>query len=62
MVADKLLLTDKEVAAMLNMCRKSVWNHEEAGRIPKSINIGPRCKRWRRSDILSFIEKGEVTQ
>ncbi|MGY3857911.1 helix-turn-helix transcriptional regulator [Aeromonas intestinalis] len=54
-----LLLTDKELAAELNVSRPTLWRwRKKVPNFPQPIKIGPRAVRYRRTDIIAFIEAG----
>jgi predicted DNA-binding transcriptional regulator AlpA len=41
------------VCALTGRSPASVWRDVKAGRLPKPVSAGPRCTRWRKSDLLS---------
>jgi len=53
-VAEPLLYTRRQVAAMLGLCEKSVWSLTRAGRLPV-VHVTSRAIRYSRDDILAFI-------
>ena len=56
MESEKLLTAD-EVAAVLNVSRKSVYKWAEAGRLP-FIRLGGRVVRFDPEAVRQFIESG----
>jgi len=52
-----LLLKAEEVGKLLGIHRASVWAKSEKGEIPSPVRFG-RCTRWRRQEILDWIEVG----
>jgi len=48
------LLQDKAVAAMLGLCRASVWKLAAQGRLTP-VKLSSRCTRFRLSEILELI-------
>jgi len=46
-----------DVATYLGMHQSTVWTHEAEGLIPQSFKLGHRT-RWRKSDIVRFVECG----
>jgi len=54
-VAEPLLYTRRQVAAMLNLCEKSIWQLSRDGKLP-IVRIG-RAVRHSRDDVLALIEK-----
>jgi predicted DNA-binding transcriptional regulator AlpA len=52
-----LLLTDREAAALCGLGR-STWRRLQAGgKVPPPIHLGRSC-RWRRSELLAWIDAG----
>jgi len=51
------LLTAKQVAAVLQLSLRTVWNHLSAARLPEPIRIGSRV-RWRRAELTDWVEAG----
>ncbi len=52
-----LLLNVAQVAALCDLCERSVWSFSESGHMPGPVKIG-RSKKWRRADVLNWIEDG----
>ncbi len=52
---EKLYLSDKSVASLLDVCKDQVWKCFRDGRLPPPIKLGSMT-RWRRNDIISWIE------
>ena len=50
------LLTVKEVAAILSVAVRTVWQWAAMGEIPRPIHIG-RATRWRRADLDALIRQ-----
>ena len=56
-----LLMTDKEVAAAMNVSRPTLWRwRKKVPNFPQPIKIGPRAVRYRRADIVAFVETGKA--
>jgi predicted DNA-binding transcriptional regulator AlpA len=55
------LLTAPQVAALLGVSPRLVWRLAERGELPRPLHIR-RCSRWRRADVLSYIERLAATQ
>lgn len=51
------LLTVRQVAQRLGVSQRSVWKMLASGRIPQAARLG-RSRRWRESDIATFIRTG----
>jgi len=51
------LLEIKEVAGILRVSPRMVWQMRDGGRIPQPVKVGRLC-RWRRSDIEEWIAAG----
>ena len=54
----QLMLSDKEVAAMLGIGVSTVWKktNDPEGNFPRPFNITERARRWRKSDILKWVK------
>jgi excisionase family DNA binding protein len=50
------LLTLKEVAAHLRVCRRTIEREIAAGRFPSPLKIG-RCTRVAESDLHAYLER-----
>lgn len=53
------LMTDKEVAGYLRICRSSIWRNLKLKRFPAPIKIGG-ATRWRRADIEALVAAPET--
>lgn len=54
--ASKKLLTDREVGALLDKSKSTVWRLSGEGVLPKPIRIAG-SSRWRRSEIEAVIAR-----
>jgi len=54
MTAQKILVTDKEAAAMLSMGRSTFWRQVGAGVLPAPVRIGG-LTRWRVAELLACV-------
>ena len=52
-----MMMTADEIATCLGISSRTVWRLKAKGDLPKSVKIG-RAVRWRKSDILEWIEQG----
>jgi len=52
----RLLIPDTEVAHLLCISRRSVWNHRRTGILPQPIRVGRRTL-WRAAEIERWVEK-----
>lgn len=57
-LADSLLLSDRQVAALLSCSRRTVWKMASCGDLPKPVRVGSRTVRWRRTDIEAWVANG----
>ena len=56
---DLELLTDGEVAALVKISRRQVWNLLSRRQLPEPVRLSrSRSVRWRRSDIERWIANG----
>ena len=53
---DTYLLTDKQVCQITGLSRPFVWKHTKLGKFPQPVRLSSRCTRWRRSDIMDWLE------
>jgi excisionase family DNA binding protein len=57
LAAAPMMMTADEIADCLQVSTRTIWRLKAKGDLPKSVNVG-RAVRWRRSDILAWIEQG----
>lgn len=53
----RLLLSVKQVAQIVASSERTLWRLSDSGQMPSPVRIG-RSVRWRRSDILRWVELG----
>jgi predicted DNA-binding transcriptional regulator AlpA len=53
-----LLIDAREVARRLDLSERTVWRLNSAGRLPKSVAIGGKSKRWRPEEIAAWVAAG----
>ena len=57
LIADAVLLTDREVAELLRIGRSSVWRAVAEGSLPAPVQLsGVKGKRWRLREIRAYVE------
>jgi len=54
--ADRPLGDDYTAAATLGISRSKWWQLVRAGDAPAPVRVGRRSTRWRRSDVMTYIE------
>jgi excisionase family DNA binding protein len=52
-----LLLTAKELAAMLGISKRTLWRLLSAGKVSKPVRFG-RNTRWRVAEVKEWIDLG----
>jgi predicted DNA-binding transcriptional regulator AlpA len=53
------LVTDAEgLAGVLHIGISTLWKLDSAGRIPRGLRIGERCRRWELSEIQAWLAAG----
>jgi prophage regulatory protein len=50
------LLRAGEVATMCGVSKRSIWNWSSQGRFPQPLRLGERITRWRKRDVIAWIE------
>ena len=50
-----LLLTVRQTAAILQLGVRTIWRLARDGDLP-AVSIG-RCRRWRRSDVVDYVNR-----
>jgi predicted DNA-binding transcriptional regulator AlpA len=61
-VAEKLLLLEAECASLCGVGRNTWRNLNDSGRCPRPLHVAGRIRRWRRSEIESWIQAGMPTR
>jgi predicted DNA-binding transcriptional regulator AlpA len=51
------LLDVRDVANLLGVHPRTIWQMASAGSIPQPIHLSPRVVRWRLSDIEDHVQK-----
>ena len=57
MVITDEMMTKKDMAAFWKCSLRQIELMVAAGRIPKPIYLGTSSPRWRRSELMAFIER-----
>ena len=52
-----LFMTADELAALLNVSKRTIWRMKVLGTLPQAVRLG-RSVRWQRSAVLEWIERG----
>jgi predicted DNA-binding transcriptional regulator AlpA len=55
------LLSIKDLVAMLGIAPRTIWRLRDAGKMPQPVRLGGPTRgaiRWRRTDIMAWIENG----
>lgn len=55
MSTEKILVADKEAAALLSIGRSTFWREVAAGNLPQPVKIGG-VTRWRLADLRRCVE------
>lgn len=50
------LITNKELAAMIGVVPKTIRAMVARGQLPAPIPLGPRCHRWRLSEVMRHLD------
>jgi predicted DNA-binding transcriptional regulator AlpA len=54
------LISASELAKLLRVSLRSVWNMRDDGRLPPPMQLGPQTLRWDGKEILRLIETGQI--
>ena len=52
------LLTLGDLAELLRLNRRTIQRMASGGKLPKPIRLSARCTRWRREEIVEWLESG----
>jgi len=52
---EALLVTSKELAAMLAVSERTIWRMAKEGMLPRAITMGKKSVRWKLIDINDWI-------
>jgi len=55
--ADVTLLSAEQVAELFGVSKRSIWRLAACDEIPRPLRLTPKLTRWRRSDLLEFVER-----
>jgi len=57
----QMLITDLQVAKILNVSRATVWRHFKTGLLPRPVKVCG-ATRWRRDEVLQVIDNATATR
>jgi prophage regulatory protein len=49
-------VTARDVAELLCVSPRTVWRWASSGQLPAPVRVGPRCTRWRVSDLQRYLD------
>ena len=55
---EPLLLSARDVAALLGVSLRTVRAMDSSGRIPEPIRLSPGCVRWRHAEVCDWAAAG----
>ena len=55
-MSTETLLSFAQVQARVGLSHSEIYRRVRAGTFPKPLKLGPRCVRWRSSEIDSWID------
>jgi len=55
--SEPLLWNAKTLAAALSIGERTLWRLDAMGKVPRAVRLG-KSKRWKRQEILEWIEMG----
>jgi predicted DNA-binding transcriptional regulator AlpA len=50
------LLSSTHLAELFDVSRSTIWEWAQSGILPQPLQLGPRCNRWPRHQILEHLE------
>ena len=50
------LINEKEVLALIDLSRSTLWRLERAGQFPSRLQVSTRAVRWNLAEVLEWIE------
>ena len=53
---DQILITRFEVERLASISRAAIYAQMSAGTFPRPVKIGPQAVRWRKDEVLTWIE------
>ncbi|MBK8914563.1 MAG: AlpA family phage regulatory protein [Phycisphaerales bacterium] len=56
--ATPLLLTASQAADTLGISRAHLWRLHSAALLPRPLNLGRRCPRWRAAELKEWADAG----
>ena len=54
---EPLLLRRQEVETLCGVSRAFIYKHMRAGTFPKAVRLGSKTVRWRRAEILAWLDR-----
>ena len=54
---EPLLIDSKEVCSLIGVSRGTLWRMRCEGKLPAPMQISSRLVKWRRSDIMAWIDQ-----
>ena len=55
---EQILLDAEQIAAMLGINKSFLYSLKSVGRLPPAIRLSRRAVRWRKADVLRWINNG----
>jgi predicted DNA-binding transcriptional regulator AlpA len=56
--SERLALSAKDVAALLNISKAQVWKLHASGRLPLPLYLGSKAPRWRTAELEAWLAAG----
>ena len=53
-------MNPNEVAKMLGVTSETLLAWSGKGQFPAPIELGPRCRRWKRTDLETFLNQKRI--
>ena len=56
-ILDDCFLNKKEVIEIVKLSRSTIDKYEKEGKFPKKTRLGHRIVRWRKSEIMRWLDE-----
>jgi prophage regulatory protein len=54
--AEVQLIPQPEVSQIAGISKTEIYRRMSEGRFPKSVELGPRCTRWYKPEVIAWVQ------